>query len=261
MPKGGVTVDLAASTGGNIETTVKDTVATHSTNNVKMIGFTNMNSRMPGISSTLFSGNLTKLLQDMSTEREVEEGKQYEFAINEDDEAVRSMLAVKDGKVLDPYVPPERPAQVSKQQPTETKEVDLKAVVYKNSLVATALTGSGITLGSQVPDVGMLSTLGLSIYLGSLAVRGVAHSLHSPLMSITNAISGMTIIGGMLQLGGGLLPGTTPQVLATVAVGLSAVNLTGGFLITKKMLDMFRRPTDPPVRRRSLTPFSLQVSL
>ena len=66
-------------------------------------------------------------------------------------------------------------------------------------------------------------------------------------MSITNAISGMTIVGGMLQLGGGLLPTNTPQVLATMAVGLSAVNLTGGFLITKKMLDMFRRPTDPPV--------------
>ena len=92
----------------------------------------------------------------------------------------------------------------------------------------------------------MLATFALSVWVGSQAVRGVSHSLHSPLMSITNAISGMTIIGGMLQLGGGLVPQTTAQSLACGAVGLSAVNLTGGFLITNKMLAMFRRPNDPP---------------
>ena len=92
----------------------------------------------------------------------------------------------------------------------------------------------------------MLSTFALAVMVGTNSVQGVAHSLHSPLMSITNAISGLTVLGGMLQLGGGVVPHTGPQALATGAVALSSVNLVGGFLITKKMLDMFRRPDDPP---------------
>jgi len=103
-----------------------------------------------------------------------------------------------------------------------------------------------LMFGSMVPSAGMLSTFALSIWLGSQSVQGVAHALHSPLMSITNAISGMTVIGGMLQLGGGVLPHTMPHVLATTAVALSSVNLVGGFIVTNKMLDMFRRPDDPP---------------
>ena len=91
----------------------------------------------------------------------------------------------------------------------------------------------------------MASTFALSLWVGSAAVQNVSHALHSPLMSITNAISGMTIVGGMLQLGGGFSPETVPQYLAAGAVSLSAVNLVGGFLVTQKMLDMFRRPTDP----------------
>jgi NAD(P) transhydrogenase len=101
-------------------------------------------------------------------------------------------------------------------------------------------------LGCMVPDSGMLSTFALSVWVGQGAVQGVAHALHSPLMSVTNAISGTTIIGGMLQLGGGVMPTTVPQYLATTAVSLSAVNLVGGFIVTGKMLDMFRRADDPP---------------
>jgi H+-translocating NAD(P) transhydrogenase len=76
--------------------------------------------------------------------------------------------------------------------------------------------------------------------------QGVTHALHSPLMAMTNAISGMTIVGGMLQMGGGIVPHTFPQALAAGAVVLSAINLAGGTIVTKKMLDMFRRPDDPP---------------
>ena len=77
-------------------------------------------------------------------------------------------------------------------------------------------------------------------------MRDVSHSLHSPLMSITNTISGMTAVGGMLQLGGRLLPYTTPQILATTAVTLSAINLIGGFLVTHKILEMFRMKDTSP---------------
>lgn len=74
---------------------------------------------------------------------------------------------------------------------------------------------------------------------------GVAPALHSPLMSVTNAISGMTAVGGMVLLGGGLLPETPGQILGALAVLVSAVNIVGGFRVTKKMLDLFKRPGDP----------------
>ena len=75
---------------------------------------------------------------------------------------------------------------------------------------------------------------------------GVVPALHSPLMAVTNAISGMTAVGGMFAMGGGVLPSTSAQALAALATGISAVNITGGFMVTKKMLDLFKRPTDPP---------------
>ena len=92
----------------------------------------------------------------------------------------------------------------------------------------------------------MVSTFGLSVIVGYHVVWGVKPALHSPLMSVTNAISGMTALGGMVLMGGGYLPSTTAQYLAAGAVSLSAINIAGGFLITQRMLDMFKRKTDPP---------------
>ena len=80
---------------------------------------------------------------------------------------------------------------------------------------------------------------------GYQLVYGVAPALHSPLMSVTNAISGMTAVGGMVLLGGGLVPETPGQALGAAAVLVSAVNIVGGFRVTKKMLDLFKRPEDP----------------
>ena len=238
MPAGGVTVDLASSTGGNIATTKVDEVIT-TPNGVHCVGYSNVPARMSNVASEMFSGNVTKLLSSMDRE-----GK---FVVDEDDEAVRSMLVVHNGAKLDPYVPPPPPEKTQEElEVVEAPPPDPQKITMNNALVSTGALGTGIALGTRVPDTGMLATFALSVWVGSQAVRGVAHALHSPLMSITNAISGMTIVGGMLQLGGGVLPHSGPQFLATTAVGLSAVNLTGGFLITKKMLDMFRRPDDPP---------------
>ena len=89
----------------------------------------------------------------------------------------------------------------------------------KKIVTATAIGGAGIVMGSFVPPGGLLGTFALSVWVGSQAVQGVSHALHSPLMSITNAISGMTAVGGMLQLGGGVMPHSTAQVLAFSAVG------------------------------------------
>mmetsp|Transcript_10455 Transcript_10455/g.17035 ORF Transcript_10455/g.17035 Transcript_10455/m.17035 type:complete len:1024 (+) Transcript_10455:45-3116(+) len=242
MPSGGVTVDLAASTGGNIETTVLDQVVQVTGKNgqtVNCVGYGNIPGRMASVASQLFGGNVTKLISSMNIDDK--------FVVDEEDNAVRSMLVVHDGQKLDPYVPPPPPVQdVVEEEEVEVVVEDPQKVAMDQALTATGVTTAAIGLGSKVPDTGMLATFALSVWVGSQAVRGVTHALHSPLMSITNAISGMTVVGGMLQLGGGVLPHTVPQTLAAGAVGLSAVNLTGGFLVTKKMLDMFRRPDDPP---------------
>ena len=162
------------------------------------------------------------------------------------DEAARSTCVVYKGKKLDPYVPPPPPevdpavaAAAAKKEADAI--VDPQKEAYRSALFATGGTGAGMAMASGVPDAGMLGTFALSVWVGSNAVQNVSHSLHSPLMSITNAISGMTIMGGMLQLGT-----EAPQSLAIAAVALSSVNLAGGFLITNKMLNMFRRPDDPP---------------
>jgi NAD(P) transhydrogenase len=91
----------------------------------------------------------------------------------------------------------------------------------------------------------MASIFSLAIITGYFSVWGVTPALHTPLMSITNAISGITAVGGLLIMGGGFLPHTVPQLLASLAVLLSSVNIAGGFLVTKRMLDMFKRKTDP----------------
>jgi NAD(P) transhydrogenase len=116
----------------------------------------------------------------------------------------------------------------------------------QSAMYATAGTSGSLLLSSMVPNAPMMSTFALSCWVGNSCVAGVSHSLHSPLMAMTNAISGMTIVGGMLQLGGGILPVTIPHYLAAAAVSLSAVNLVGGTIVTKKMLDMFRRKDDAP---------------
>lgn len=238
MPRGSVTVDLAASSGGNIETTVAGQVVVQGANAVTCVGYNNFPARMANVASDLFSGNVSKLIASMDVD-----GK---FEVNEEDEAVRSMLVVHKGNKLGPYVPPPPPPRAPEVPKPEPEVIDPKQVALEQALFYTGAAGACVGIGSKVPDTGMLSTLALSVWVGSQAVRGVSHSLHSPLMSITNAISGMTIVGGMLQLGGGFLPHTIPQTLAVGAVGLSAVNLSGGFLVTHKMLQMFRRKDDPP---------------
>ena len=89
----------------------------------------------------------------------------------------------------------------------------------------------------------MVTTFSLAGVIGYKVVWGVTPALHSPLMSVTNAVSGITAAGGLLLMGGGMLPSTAPQYLAATAALVSSINITGGFIITKRMLDMFKRPS------------------
>jgi NAD(P) transhydrogenase len=241
MPPGSVTCDLAASNGGNVAVTKPGETYKYA-DKTTVIGHDNWPAQMGNIASAMFGGNVTKLLLSMDYDGE--------YKVNLEDTAVRSMCVANAGELLEPYVPPppvpktedELAAEEAALPPPPDPEGDTMSSVKTYSG-----TGAGaLAMASFVPDPGMMSTFALSVWVGTGAVQGVAHALHSPLMSVTNAISGMTMVGGMLQLGGGMMPSTAPQYLATTAVTLSAVNLAGGFIITNKMLDMFRRPDDPP---------------
>ena len=238
MPMGSVTVDLAAPAGGNVETTVPGKVVKHG--EVTCIGYTNMESRMAQTCSSLFAGNVTNFLLSM------EDKKDKKWKIDLNDPAVRSVLVAQNGESLSPYVPPAPVAAAKREEKVEKTPEDPETEYRRNAIFSTAGVSTTLGLAALVPNSSMMTTFALSCWVGNSCVQGVSHSLHSPLMAMTNAISGMTIVGGMLQLGGGFLPGTVPQTLASAAVLLSAVNLAGGTIVTKKMLDMFRRPTDPP---------------
>lgn len=243
MPKGAVIVDLAAPAGGNVETTVPGQVVDY--NGVTCVGYTNMESRMANTASYLFGGNVTNFLLSM------EDKKSKTWQVNLEDPAVRSICCAINGEALPPYVPPvsATPAPTAdkkkEEKPVKT-EAEIQKEYWNKALFTTAGTTSALGLAAMVPNAPMMTTFALSCWVGNSCVQGVSHALHSPLMAMTNAISGMTVVGGMLQLGGGLVPHTVPQALAAGAVALSAVNLVGGTIVTKKMLDMFRRPTDPP---------------
>ena len=252
MKAGSVVLDMAASaSGGNCASSELNEIVT-TPNGVKIIGYSNLPSRLPTTSSNLYANNVAKFILSVGPTT-LKNGKHY--TIDYSDPVVRGMLVVDKGHLTwpnpNPYTPP--PTKPSAAAglgaaaaaiPQTADEIESK---YRtDSLKATALSLAALALASNIPNAAMATTLALSCWVGLSSVRGVSHSLHSPLMAMTNAISGMTIVGGMLQLGGGVVPVTVPQYLAALAVFLSSINLAGGTMVTKKMLDMFRRPDDVP---------------
>ena len=249
MKSGSVTVDLAAEAGGNIETTVEDEKFV-TDNGVTCLGYTDLTSRLPTTSSSLYSNNISKFLLSIGPQTTRE--KEY-YHIDHEDEAVRGMLVLEKGKMMWPApLPPPPPA------PTQA-ELDAKAAAEKPEIIdyrapyvqgaKTASYGAATILGMGMvaPDPtfsSLLTTFALSNIIGVQVVMGVSHALHSPLMAVTNAISGTTALGGMHLLAHSTSPAVT--ALGAAATTLSTVNIVGGFIITTKMLDMFKRPDDPP---------------
>ncbi len=245
MGSGSVTVDLAAEAGGNVATTVADKkIITE--NGVTCIGYTDLPSRLARTSTDLYANNITKFFLSAGpfTTKVADE-----FLIDHEDEAVRPMLVLDQGKSTWPYTPPPPPIVETVQEAVE--EVVEEAPPpdpYQEYLLAArnASIGSAVFmgLGSGVQPP-ILATFCLSTVIGYYTVFGVAPALHSPLMAVTNAISGMTAVGGLSLVGGGVLPSTSAQVLGATATAISTVNIVGGFLVTKKMLDLFKREGDP----------------
>nr|XP_036579228.1 NAD(P) transhydrogenase, mitochondrial [Colletotrichum truncatum]KAF6786714.1 NAD(P) transhydrogenase, mitochondrial [Colletotrichum truncatum] len=243
MKPGSVVVDLAAEAGGNCEKTKPGELYVYK--DVKIIGYTDLPSRLPTQSSTLYSNNITKFLLSMSP-------KEKEFGIDLSDEVVRGAIVTQNGDILPPpprKAPPPAPAQAAPAA-KEAEVVALTPFQKTSREVATVTAGMGtaLALGKMTGPLfmGNAFTFALASLIGYRVVWGVTPALHSPLMSVTNAISGMVGIGGLFILGGGYVPETFPQVLGALSVLLAFVNVSGGFVITKRMLDMFKRPTDPP---------------
>ncbi|KAI0082607.1 PNTB-domain-containing protein [Panus rudis PR-1116 ss-1] len=243
MKQGSVIVDLAAETGGNCEVTKPGELTVH--DGVTIIGYTDLPSRLPTQSSTLYSNNITKFLLSIG------DGN-GNFRINLDDEVVRGSIVIHRGQVLPPaprpVPPPVSAPPTPSKEATEVTAVTPWQKATKEVAALSAGMGSVVALGKIAGPAFMSNffTFGLASMIGYRVVWGVAPALHSPLMSVTNAISGMVGIGGLFVMGGGYLPETVPQVLGAVSVLLASVNVAGGFVITKRMLDMFKRPTDPP---------------
>jgi H+-translocating NAD(P) transhydrogenase subunit alpha len=237
MKEGSVIVDLAAEQGGNCEVTRPNEVYQYK--GVTIVGLTDLPSRMANQSSQLYGTNLWHLLKDM--------GGSENFKIDWEDEVVRGALVTQNGEVIPP---PEKPALVAVHT-SNTPKIAAHAHAeakpesgFKNlgSLVLVvlgvlALTGIGISAPSNF--ISHFTVFVLACFVGWQVIWNVTPALHTPLMSVTNAISGIIIVGGMLQLTND--SPTVTRILGAIAIFVGTINIAGGFLVTQRMLKMFQK--------------------
>jgi NAD(P) transhydrogenase subunit alpha len=236
MKAGSVIVDLAAANGGNCEYTEADKVIT-TANGVKVVGYTDMVGRLPTQSSQLYGTNLVNLLKLLCKE------KDGNIDINFEDVVLRGVTVVKEGEVTWPAPPIQVSAQPKVEPapvaPQEKKEE--KPVSPAKKFAGLALGVAAFGWVASVAPAAFLShftVFVLACVVGYYVVWNVTHALHTPLMSVTNAISGIIVVGALLQIGQG---NTAVSVLAFIAVLIASINIFGGFTVTKRMLEMFRK--------------------
>jgi NAD(P) transhydrogenase subunit alpha len=254
MKPGSVVVDMAAEQGGNCESTEPGTLCQRG--GVTIIGYTDLASRLATTASELYGTNMVHLLTDL---------KGAEFDVDLDDEIIRGAIITHEGETLwPPPPPPEKPAPapaakaapkpepVPEPQPTasEGKEATSSGVLSGwGWLAILALVGGWaalkFTLTGEVADpaiakfIQQLTVFVLACFVGWQVVWAVTAALHTPLMSVTNAISGIILIGGMHHVSGPVTSAET--ILGLLAVFFAAINVSGGFLVTQRMLKMFHK--------------------
>ena len=170
MPPGSVTIDLAAASGGNVETTKAGEVIKHG--NVTCVGYTNIESRMASTASSLFAGNITNFIMSM------QDKKSKDWKIDLEDPAVRSILVAQNGEALPPYVPPPQAptAAAAKKDEKKVEKVEDPEVVFRrNAMYSTGGVTTGLALSSMVPNSSMMTTFALSCWVGNSCVQGVSH--------------------------------------------------------------------------------------
>ena len=240
MKPGSVIVDLAAEQGGNCALTVPGDVVHHK--GVTIIGYTDLPSRMASMSSQLYGSTLVALLEELMDD----EG---ELQVDLENEVVRGAIVLAEGKMMWP--PPLPPAPPEPGVPTKSTASKAPVAVTNAHgggqssgpnpilLIVAALALVGIGYAAPASTLSHFTVFILAIFVGWQVIWNVKPALHTPLMSVTNAISGIILVGGMLQLSGASLNLTT--ILGAIAVLLAAINIAGGFLVTNRMLAMFRR--------------------
>ncbi|WP_162048129.1 Re/Si-specific NAD(P)(+) transhydrogenase subunit alpha [Vibrio taketomensis] len=236
MKAGSVIVDLAAANGGNCEYTVADQVIT-TANGVKVIGYTDMVGRLPTQSSQLYATNLVNLMKLLCKE------KDGNINIDFEDVVLRGVTVVKEGEVTWPAPPIQvsaQPEQKPKAAPAPAKKVDEPVSPVKKLIgLGVALAAFGwIATVAPAAFLAHFTVFVLSCVVGYYVVWNVTHALHTPLMSVTNAISGIIVVGALLQIGQGH---GVVTFLSFIAVLIASINIFGGFTVTKRMLEMFRK--------------------
>ncbi|QGY29290.1 Re/Si-specific NAD(P)(+) transhydrogenase subunit alpha [Pantoea cypripedii] len=235
MKPGSVIVDLAAQTGGNCELTVADQV-TLTTNGVKIIGYTDLPSRLPTQSSQLYGTNLVNLLKLLCKE------KDGQITVDFEDVVIRGVTVIRDGEVTWPAPPIQVSAAPKAAQPAaapkEKAEEKPASPWRKFVLLALAVVLFACLANVAPPEfLSHFTVFALSCVVGYYVVWNVSHALHTPLMSVTNAISGIIVVGAVLQMG----HGGWVTLLSFIAVLIASINIFGGFTVTQRMLKMFRK--------------------
>ncbi|HKN02870.1 MAG TPA: Re/Si-specific NAD(P)(+) transhydrogenase subunit alpha [Buttiauxella sp.] len=233
MQPGSVIVDLAAQNGGNCEYTVADQV-TVTPNGVKVIGYTDLPSRLPTQSSQLYGTNLVNLLKLLCKE------KDGNTVVDFEDVVIRGVTVIRDGEVTWPAPPIQVSAQPQAAAKAAAPVAEKKPVSpwRKYAFMALAIILFG-WLADVAPKefLSHFTVFALACVVGYYVVWNVSHALHTPLMSVTNAISGIIVVGALLQIG----HGGWVSFLSFIAVLIASINIFGGFTVTQRMLKMFRK--------------------
>jgi NAD(P) transhydrogenase subunit alpha len=244
MKPGSVIVDLAAERGGNCELTVKDEkIVTE--NGVTIVGYTDFPSRMATQASTLYATNIRHMMSDLTPE------KDGVVVHDMEDDVIRGATVTHAGEVTYPPPPPKVQAiaaQPKKEAPKELTPEEKRAAEVaafkKQTVQQVTLLGIG---GALVLAVGLVAPPSfmqhfivflLAVFVGFSVIWNVSHSLHTPLMAVTNAISSIIILGALIQVGSSSILIT---ILAALAIFMASINIFGGFLVTRRMLAMFQK--------------------
>ncbi len=235
MKEGSIVIDLAAEQGGNCELTKADQIV--EVNGVKIIGYTDLPSRLPTQSSQLYAANVLNFIDELCPN---DDGQ---LNLNMDDEVIRGSTVVKDGEVTWPPPQKDPPPAPTKKESTpqvsdataEDSKKKFKIGPYAFGLAVLSILGVGLYAPSSF--LSHFTVFVLAIFVGWHVIWNVTPSLHTPLMSVTNAISSVIIVGAILEIGA-----VNPyvQALAAISILIASINIFGGFFITQRMLKMFR---------------------
>ncbi|WP_298958602.1 Re/Si-specific NAD(P)(+) transhydrogenase subunit alpha [uncultured Roseibium sp.] len=243
MKPGSVIIDLAAERGGNVEGTVKDEKVV-TDNGVTIVGYTDFPSRMASQSSTLYATNIRHMMTDLTPE------KDGQIAHNMEDDVIRGATVAFEGEITFPPPPPKVQAIAAKSKekpkeltPEEKRQQEAEAFKAQTKQQVTLLAVGGLALllvGLVAPASFMqhFIVFVLSVFVGFQVIWNVSHSLHTPLMAVTNAISSIIILGALMQIGSGSF---LVILLAGVSIFMAGINIFGGFLVTRRMLAMFQK--------------------